>query len=148
MLVIERIPDPMPAAALTLKQRDTLVLNSEERRWGRRRARTSAGREVALALPTGTTLETGAILAVEADWYLEVEAASEAVIALCPRDRDSAIQIAFEVGNHHFPLAIDGDTLLVPDDPAMRHLLDRLGEDWEPRQAIFNPIGKAHVHER
>jgi urease accessory protein len=147
MLVIERIPDPIPAT-LVLKQRDTLVLNSEERRWGRRRARTSGGREVALALPTGTTLQPGTILAVEADWYLQVEAAYEAVIAVCPRDRDAAIRIAFEVGNHHFPLALDGDTLLVPDDPAMRHLLERLGEGWTPRQAIFTPIGKGHVHER
>ncbi len=148
MLVIQRIPNRVTPAALSLKERDTLLANSEERRWGRRRARTSAGREVALALPTGTTLEPGTILAVEADWYLEVEAALEAVIALCPRDRNSAIRIAFEVGNHHFPLALDGNTLLVPDDPAMRHLLDRLGERWEPCQAIFNPIGKGHVHER
>lgn len=148
MLVIERIADPLEPAALSLKQRDTLSLNSEERRWGRRRARTTAGREVALALPTGTTLEPGTILAVESDWYLEVEAAYEAVLAVSPRAHAGAIRIAFEVGNHHFPLALDGDTLLVPDDPAMRHLLNRLGQTWEPRQAIFNPIGKGHVHER
>ena len=34
------------------------------------------------------------------------------------------LRIAFEVGNHHFPLAIDGDELLVPDDTAMVQLLD------------------------
>jgi len=36
-------------------ERDVLVLTAEERRWGRRRARTAAGRELALALPTGRT---------------------------------------------------------------------------------------------
>jgi urease accessory protein len=148
MLVIERIPGSIAPAALASKERDTLTLNSEERRWGRRRARTTAGREVALAPPAGTMLAPGTILAAEADWYLEVEAAYEAVLAVSPRARATAIRIAFEVGNHHFPLAVDDDTLLVPDDPAMRHLLDRLGQTWEPRQAIFDPIGKGHVHER
>jgi urease accessory protein UreE len=108
MLIIERIPEPAPPAALIAKRRDSLVLNSEERRWARRRARTSSGRLVALALPTGTTLEPGTILAVEADWYLEVEAAPEAVLAARPRDRVAAIKIAFEVGNYHFPLALEG----------------------------------------
>jgi urease accessory protein UreE len=148
MLIIERIPAPVSFATLVAKERDTLVINSEQRRWGRWRARTSAGREVALALPTGTTLEPGTVIAVEADWYLEVEAAQEAVIAVRPHGRQAAVKLAFEVGNLHFPLALDGDTLVVPDDPAMRHLLDRLGQPWEPRRAIFNPIGLGHTHER
>jgi urease accessory protein UreE len=148
MLIIERIPYPVTPGALAARQRDVLVLNSEERRWTRRRTRTSSGRTVALALPTGTTLEPGTVLAIEADWYLEVEAAPEAVIAVRPGDPGAAIRIAFEVGNHHFPLALDGDDILVPDDPAMRNLLGRMGQSWEPRLAVFSPIGHGHRHER
>ncbi len=33
--------------------------------------------------------------------------------------------MAFEVGNRHFTLALDGPRLLVPDDPAMKVLLTR-----------------------
>jgi urease accessory protein UreE len=63
-------------------------MTSEERRWVRRRATTSQGREIALALPTGATLEPGSIVAIEPDWYLEIEAAPEAVLAIRPRGLD------------------------------------------------------------
>jgi urease accessory protein len=147
MHLIEQLPTEMERANLSGLMRDTIVMTSEERRWCRRRATTAAGREIALALPTGTTLEPGAIIAIGSDWYLEVEAAPESVLAVNPHDRLDAIRIAFEVGNHHFPLAIEGEELLVPDDTAMEQLLTRLGAHWHRRRAIFKPIARGHVHE-
>jgi urease accessory protein len=147
MHLIEQLPSHVDAANLAGRERDTIVMTSEERRWCRRRATTSGGREIALALPTGTTLEPGAIIAIGPDWYLEVEAAPESVLAVHPHDRIDAIRIAFEVGNHHFPLAIDGEELLVPDDTAMEQLLTRLGAHWKRGRAVFKPIARGHVHE-
>ncbi len=146
MLLIEHIPAGVTDELLVGKQRDTIVMTSEERRWGRKRVSTAAGREIALALPTGTVITPGAIIAVEPTWYLQVEAAAESVLAVRPHDRDAAVRLAFEIGNHHFPLALDQDDLLVPDDTAMEHLLDRLGEPWERRCVVFNPIAKVHRH--
>jgi len=146
MLLIEHIPRVAADELLADKERDTIVMTSEERRWGRRRVSTSAGRRIALAFPTGTILEPGMIIALEPTWYLEVEAAVEPVLAVRPHDRDAAVRIAFEVGNHHFPLALANGDLLVPDDTAMEHLLNRLGEPWERRCVVFNPIAKAHRH--
>src|SRR5271156_97834 len=114
MLLIEKLPDAAACRVLGKRERDTIVMTFEERRWLRRRASTSNGRTLALALPTGSRLEPGAILAIENDWYLQLEAAIEPVLAVYPHDREAAIRAAFEVGNHHFPLAIDGDSLLVP----------------------------------
>ena len=105
------------------------------------------GKEVALALPTGSLLHPGDIVAVEADWYLEIEGKSEPVLAVTPRDRNEAIRIAFDVGNRHFPLAIAGDDLLVPDDTAMTQLLTRLGAIWKRSAAVFAPLGAGHSHE-
>jgi urease accessory protein len=132
---------------LAARERDSLVLTAEERRWGRRRARTRAGREVVLALPTGRVLAPGEVLHVEADWYLVVEAAEEPVLAVMPASRDEAIRVAFEVGNRHFTLAIDGASLLVPDDPAMEQLLVRLGVSWTRRRAVFAPLVAGHRHD-
>ncbi|HYE89630.1 MAG TPA: urease accessory protein UreE [Terriglobales bacterium] len=128
-------------------ERDTLVLTAEERRWGRRRVKTSAGRELALALPTGSLLQPGHVLHVADDHYVVVEAAMEDVIVIVPRSRDDAIRIAFEVGNRHFTVAIDGERLLVPDDVAMEQLLTRIGVDWHRARAVFAPIGAGHRHE-
>jgi urease accessory protein len=147
MTILGQIVPEVSPEVLRGKERDTLVLTCEERRWGRRRLLTTKGREVALALPTGSVLSPGAILLGGPDWYLEVEAALEPVMAVFPRDHAEALRVAFEVGNRHFSLAIEQDALLVPDDPAMEQLFIRLGVRWERRTAVFNPISFGHAHE-
>jgi len=141
MVVITEPARQVASVALEGRQRDTLCLTWEERRWTRKRVVTTAGREVGLALPTGSHLQPGDIVAVESDWYLEIEGKPEPVLAVTPRSTDEAIRVAFDVGNRHFPLAKDGDDLLVPDDTAMEQLLSRLGVVWRRRAAIFAPLG-------
>jgi urease accessory protein len=132
---------------LAALDRDRLILSAEERRWGRRRVKTNKGRELALALPTGTALTPGQVLYVGPDYYVVIEAAEEAVFVVTPRSRDEAIRVAFEVGNRHFSVSIDGDRLLVPDDIAMEQLLGRLGVPWKRDRAVFVPLGAGHRHE-
>jgi len=127
-------------------ERDTLALTAEECRWGRRRVATRGGRELALALPTGSTLVPGTVLHVAPGWYVVVEAAPEPVLAATPRSPEEALRLAFEVGNRHFTLAVDAGRLLVPDDPAMEQLLTRLGVAWQRERAPFTPIGRGHRH--
>jgi urease accessory protein len=133
-------------ADLSRLERDVLVLTAEERRWGRRRVLTQNGRELALALPTGSVLVPGGILHVARDFYVVIEAASEPVLAVTPRSREEGLRVAFEVGNRHFTLALDGERLLVPDDPAMEQLLERLDVPWRRDHAVFVPLGAAHRH--
>ena len=147
-MIISELPRQASRADLIGKERDVIRLTWEERRWNRKRVLTLSGREVGLALPTGSILAAGDILLVEPDWYLQVEAAQEPVIAVFPQDQSEALRVAFEVGNRHFSLAIEMAALLVPDDPAMEQLVTRLGVKWERRSAIFNPIGFGHTHEQ
>ena len=147
MLLITESHLHAEAAALAGKRRDTLCLTWEERRWTRKRVITTGGREVALALPTGSLLQPGDIVAVEAEWYLEIEGRPEPVLAVTPRDRNEAVRIAFDVGNRHFPVAIAGDDLLVPEDTAMTQLLTRLGVVWKRSAAVFAPLGGGHSHD-
>jgi urease accessory protein len=132
---------------LSGRERDVVVMTAEERRWGRRRVVTVGGRELALALPTGSVLAPGAVLHVEADWYVVVEAAPEAVLAVRPRSSEEGLRLAFEVGNRHFTLAVEGDRVLVPDDPAMEQLLHRLAIPFERTRAVFVPLGHGHRHD-
>jgi urease accessory protein len=141
VLVITEPRLSVDEALLEGRERDTVALGWEERRWNRRRLTTTGGREVALALPTGSVLEPGAILAVEAAWYLVVESRPEPLLAIYPESREEAVRIAFDVGNRHFTLAMDGDALLVPDELAMEQLVGRLGVRWERRQAHYSPLG-------
>lgn len=147
MLLVEHLPGSVPAEELQGKQADKLPLTWEQRRWARGRFATANGRQIALALPTGTTLEPGRTVCVETDWYLTVEAVPETLLAIHPRNREEAIRIAFEVGNRHLPLALEADTLMVPDEPSMVQLLTPTGVPWERRLAAFNPIVKLGRHE-
>jgi urease accessory protein len=147
-VVVTRAYSGVPEPELAGRRRDVLVLTAEERRWVRRRVRTLAGRELLLALPTGGALAPGDVLHVEADWYVAVEAAEEPVIAVAPRSHEEGLRVAFEVGNRHFTLAIDGARLLVPDDPAMEQLLARLGVPWERTTSAYVPVNSSHRHDR
>ena len=147
LLIIDRLIPPVSEEAFRAKEDDKLVLTWEQRRWVRGRFTTAKGRKIGLALPTGTTLAPDAILWVGQDWYLRVEAAAESVLEIFPSDYAEAVKIAFEVGNRHFPLAMQGGKLLVPDDKAMVRLMDRLGAPWERRQAVFDPIGNTQGHQ-
>lgn len=147
MLIVTEARLAVEPARLQGRARDVLSLTWEERRWTRRRVTTRAGREVALALPTGSVLRAGDVVLVEPEWYLAIEAAPEPVLAVSPRDAAEAVRVAFEVGNRHFALALDGAELLVPDDSAMTQMMDRLGVAWRRQQAVFEPVGAAHRHE-
>jgi len=145
--VITRAHAHLHDADLSRLERDAIVLTAEERRWCRRRVTTRGGRQIALALPTGTVMQAGDVLYVTRDWYVVVEAATEPVLAVTPSSREEALRVAFEVGNRHFALALDGERLLVPDDPAMEQLLSRLGVTWQRTQAVFAPFGVTHRHD-
>jgi len=145
--VVTDRPAGLDAGNLVGLERDVLVLTAEERRWGRRRARTVAGRELALALPTGSVLVAGEVLHVDAGWYVVVEAASEAVLVVVPRTTRELARVAFEVGNRHFTMAWGDGKLLVPDDPAMEQLLRRMEVAFERERCVFEPLGRGHRHD-
>src|SRR5271167_4292884 len=119
ILIIDRLISSFRSEDLRTKEEDKLVLGWEQRRWMRGRFTTAKGRKIGVALPTGTTLPPDAILWVAPDWYLRVEAATEPVLEILPASQEEAVKIAFEVGNRHFPLAMHGSKMLVPDDTAM-----------------------------
>ena len=101
--------------ALAGLERDTLPLTWEERRWTRKRVRTSAGREIALALPTGSVLRAGRGDRARGQPGTWSSRDAPSPCSPCSRGtRAEAIRIAFDVGNRHFSLALEGETILVP----------------------------------
>jgi urease accessory protein len=146
-VVVDALPENVNAADVEGKENDRLSLSWEQRRWLRGRFTTERGRQIGIALPTGVQIEPGRIMWIGHEWYLTMAAALEPLLAIRPDNHQEAIRIAFEVGNLHFPLAISGDDLLVPDDSAMIQLLSRIGAKWEKRVSAFQPIGKGSPHE-
>jgi urease accessory protein len=84
---------------------DALALTWEQRRKSRQRLLTRRGREVALALPTGTQLQAGDLLPTP-EGLIGVELAAEDVLLIQPRDPLEAAFVAYQIGNRHLPLEI------------------------------------------
>ena len=147
VIVVTGLRGHIDERELAGRERDVVVMTAEERRWGRRRVVTVGGRELGLALPTGSVLTPGEVLHVEDDWYVVVEAAPEPVLVVVPRSREEGLRVAFEVGNRHFTLAVEDERLLVPADPAMEQLLRRLAVPFERARAVFVPLGHGHRHD-
>jgi urease accessory protein len=147
LTVVTELPARPSDSELAGRERDVVVMTAEERRWGRRRVVTLGGRELGLALPTGSVLGPGEVVHVDDGWYVVVEAAAEPVLVVVPRSWQEGLRVAFEVGNRHFTLAADGERLLVPDDPAMEQLLRRLAVPFERTRAVFVPLGHGHRHD-
>ncbi len=59
--------------------------------------------------------------------------------------------IAWQIGNLHFPIEITGSAIRVPDDTAIRGMLDREGIVYFSERKIFQPMpaaahGRHHHH--
>src|SRR5256885_8504147 len=65
MVIVDHVIRDIREEDLRGKELDTLLLTSEQRRWVRGRFTTSHGREIAIALPTGTVLHAGAVVRSE-----------------------------------------------------------------------------------
>jgi urease accessory protein UreE len=97
-------------------------------------------------LPPGEVLAPGRLLYVGPGWYVTVEAAD------LERDAD-AFSLAPRAHHQqrlrrrlHAALAVAGDRLLVPDEPALERLLTRLDVPWTRDHAPFLPITTGSPH--
>jgi urease accessory protein len=97
---------------------DCVFLTWDVRQKSRQKLQTATGKEVALALPTGTRLSAGDLLPIEEGW-IEVHLAPEDVLLIRPRTLQETAFIAYQVGNRHLALEITDDGLKTLYEPAL-----------------------------
>jgi urease accessory protein len=146
-IVIERILDrnsPLPGDM----EKDVVVLDWEARRKSRQRITTGRGREIAIALPTGTILEDGDVLFAGDSFYVAVEAKEEDLMVISPKNINESARIAFELGNRHLPVSIRENTILTLYSHDTESVMESLGAAYERRKGIFEPVRRTghHVH--
>jgi urease accessory protein len=57
-----------------------------------------------------------------------------------------AAQTGWKIGNLHFPIAVLAHTVLAPDDPAIRQMLEREHITFRAIEAVFQPLQGSHSH--
>lgn len=58
-----------------------------------------------------------------------------------------AARLGWLLGNLHFRIAVDGGSVLTPDDPAIRQLLEREHIHYHLQEAVFRPMTGGHSHD-
>jgi urease accessory protein len=105
---------------------DTVFVDQADLDRHRLRVRTSAGAELAIALPRGLKLFDGAVLVLEPERAIILRAGEQRwlrVVAASPAD---ALQLGYHAGNLHWKVRFDGADLLVAADRPTADYIARL----------------------
>ena len=132
-------------------ERDVVKLDWEARQKCRQRLRTEAGRELGLALPTGTVISPGDILYRDAEVEIVVEGLPEKVLVLRPDKIENHGLVCYQIGNLHRPIEFDDGAILVPYEPVLENQLSRLGLHFTIEERVFTHASRQsaphrHVH--
>ncbi|MEZ5364371.1 MAG: urease accessory protein UreE [Bryobacterales bacterium] len=122
-------------------------MTAEDRARVRRKVIAPDGRELALALPTGTRLWPGQVIHCEADRVYVIEASPELVTIIHPRDVHEAAAAGHLVGNMHRDIDLEGDGITVLYDEILEERLRRAGLTVERAERPFHGnAGGGHSH--
>lgn len=134
------------AKSLDNLEKETVVLNWEDRTRSRLKLTTSMGTELGIALPTGTGLRDGDILYMDESRYIVVEAAEDDLIVIYPRDMTEAAFVAYEIGNRHLTVSINSESIMTPYNRLFEDLLKKTSVRYQCTRKVFEPIKKGHSH--
>jgi urease accessory protein len=124
---------------------DSVALTWEQRHKSRQKLLTVQGRNVVLALPTGTRLQAGDLLPVPAG-LIRVECAPEDVLLIRPRIPQETAFVAYQIGNRHLPLEIVEQGLKTLYEPVLETYLRQQSIPVERVQLPFAPVSAASGH--
>jgi urease accessory protein len=143
MQIIDRITRPTDQETHAII--DRVALTWEQRHKSRQRLMTRQGCEIALALPTGSRLQGGDLLAVPGGW-IAVELALEDVLLVRTRGLQEIAFVAYQIGNRHLPLEIGEHWLKTLYEPVLETYLGQQGIEVERAHLPFTPVSAASSH--
>jgi urease accessory protein len=143
MHIIDHIAKPTAQHARAII--DRIALTWEQRQKSRQRLLSVQGRDLALALPTGTRLQAGDLLPVAEGWVV-VDLAPEDVLLIRPRSPRETAFVAYQIGNRHLPLEIGEDGLKTLFEPALETYLGQQGIAVERTRLPFTPVRATSGH--
>ena len=78
--------------------------------------------------------------------FYQIEQEPEPILEVVLGSASDAARLGWKIGNLHFQIAVTGDAIHAPDDPAVRQLLEREGIAHHQVLAVFRPLSGSHSH--
>ena len=143
--VVDAAAGPPPAGAPRLR------LTWDQRVRSRLATMTYDGTAVAIALPRGTVLRDGAVLAGEDGALAVVEAAPQPLTRITADEPLLLLRAVYHLANRHVPAHIEGGVVLIERDPVLERMAVSLGvrvehvvQPFEPESGAYHEGGHAH----
>ena len=119
---------------------DTLTLAPAELARRRFRTTTTAGQDVAIALPRDQPLYDGAVLLLEPGQALVVRVQGQRWLRLQPHRVSDAVALGYHAGNLHWRVRFESDALLVALEAPVDDYLARLRPLLHERRVMTSVI--------
>jgi urease accessory protein len=151
------MPQGAGLAPVLLKRAHTVELDWDVRQKSRFDCTDSAGRQLGVFLPRGTTVRGGDVLIAEDGSVVRVLAAAQTVLRIthCAAHGSSydLIRAAYHLGNRHVQIELKPDHLKIESDHvlgdmlrAMHLIVNTVREAFEPEAGAYAQGGHAHAH--
>ena len=128
--IVGKADDPSLADRLHHLEHDgkveILVVGEEDTARRRLRGTTDKGTDVAIALERADRLVDGAVLLLEESRAIVLRTAEPRWLRIVPRDLDSALEVGYCAGNHHWKVRFEPGALLIATQGPPEHYVDRL----------------------
>lgn len=149
MLIVNKlIAQARGLAPALVKRAATVTLDWTVRQKSRFDAVDSAGRQLGVFLPRGSTVRGGDVLVVEDGSLVQVLAAPQPVLVVrpCPQHGQPAdlLRAAYHLGNRHVAVELKPDHLKLEPDHVLARMLDRMHLIVTEANAAFEPEGGAY----
>lgn len=104
------------------------------------KARSRGGEEVRVLLPRGQTIRHGDVLFEDESRAIVVNVMPCELIVARSDDRRVFAELAWELGNLHWPTQVTDDELLFVEDESAMAAVQRLGVTWTRQTRRFDPL--------
>ncbi len=144
VILIESIPEQRAANGPV----EYIELTWHERTKPRLRSKTTAGNDVALALPRGSVLHDGTLVYDTPERSIVVRANLEDVVLVEPADVREACKIAHHLGNWHRSLELcDGGVIATENDQPLEDWLKKSGFKYSLEKRAYSPDVRGDAHD-
>ena len=103
-----------------------VTLNILDTQRKRLRVKSDRGTDYAIALPREASLENGSILHLDQERAVIVKLARQQWLRLRPKQINSALQMGYNAGNHHWRVKFDGTDILIALEGPRHDYIERL----------------------
>ena len=103
-----------------------VTLNILDTQRKRLRVASDRGTDYAIALPREAALENGSILHLDQERAVIVKLARQQWLRLRPKQINSALQMGYNAGNHHWRVKFDGTDILIALEGPRSDYIERL----------------------